>query len=275
MKTLRTVAEVRRHLAPTRRDANIGLAPTMGALHDGHVALFRAARAACGHVVATIFVNPGQFNDPADLAAYPRQEPRDVEIAAAAGVDAIFIPSIEEIYPAGDATGIVAQGAALGFEGDFRPGHFNSVATVCLKLFNIVEPDVAYFGQKDAQQVAVIRQSIRDLHLDLRIDVVATVRDTDGLALSSRNFLLSADERRRALAIPRALSAGLAAHAAGGDAAAAARAELAGLEIDYIEVARFEGQPTLVVAARAGRTRLIDNVPLDRPALAGLRGDNA
>jgi pantoate--beta-alanine ligase len=270
MKTLRTVAEMRRHLAPIRRDALIGLAPTMGALHDGHVALFRAARAMCGHVVATLFVNPGQFNDPADLVAYPRQEPRDLEIAEAAGVDAIFVPSVDEIYSAGDATAIVAQGAALGFEGAFRPGHFNSVATVCVKLFNIVEPDIAYFGQKDAQQVAVIRQSIRDLRLDVRIEVVATVRDTDGLALSSRNFLLSADERRRALAIPRALSAGLAAHAAGADPVAAARAEMAGLEIDYIEVARFDGQPTLVVAARSGRTRLIDNVPLDRPALAGL-----
>lgn len=272
MKTLRTVAEVRQHLAPIRRQAAIGLAPTMGALHEGHVALFRAARAACGQVVATLFVNPGQFNDPADLAAYPRQEPRDLEVAAAAGVDAIFIPSIDEIYPAGDATAIVAQSAALGFEGAFRPGHFNSVATVCLKLFNIVEPNVAYFGQKDAQQVAVIRQTVRDLHLDLQIDVVATVRDTDGLALSSRNFLLSADERRRALAIPRALSAGLAAHAAARDPVAAARAELAGLEVDYIEVARFGGEPTLVVAARAGRTRLIDNVPLDRPVLAGLAG---
>ena len=271
MKTLRTVAEVRQHLAPIRRDAIVGLAPTMGALHDGHVALFRAARAQCDHAVATIFVNPGQFNDPADLAAYPRQELRDLEIAAAAGVDAIFVPTIDEIYPPGDATAIVAQGAALGFEGDFRPGHFNSVATVCLKLFNIVKPDVAYFGQKDAQQVAVIRQSIRDLHLDLRIEVVATVRDTDGLALSSRNSLLSADERRRALAIPRGLSAGLVAHAAGADPVAAARAEMAALEIDYIEVARFDGQPTLVVAARSGRTRLIDNVPLDRPALAGLR----
>ena len=275
MKTLRTVAEVRRHLALIRRHATIGLAPTMGALHEGHVALFRAARAACGHVVATLFVNPGQFNDPGDLAAYPRQEPRDLEIAAAAGVDAIFIPSIDEIYPAGDATAIAAQGAALGFEGVFRPGHFNSVATVCLKLFHIVEPDVAYFGQKDAQQVTVVRQTIRDLHLDLQIEVVPTVRDRDGLALSSRNFLLSAEERRRALAIPRALSAGLAAHAAGGDPTAAARAELAGLEVDYIEVARFEGQPTLVVAARAGRTRLIDNVPLDRPALAGLRDEDA
>lgn len=270
MKTLRTIAEVRQHLAPIRRQASIGLAPTMGALHEGHVALFRAARAACGHVVATLFVNPGQFNDPADLAAYPRQEPRDLEVAAAAGVDAIFIPSVDEIYPAGDATVIAAQGAAQGFEGAFRPGHFNSVATVCLKLFNIVQPNMAYFGQKDAQQVAVIRQTVRDLHLDLQIDVVATVRDTDGLALSSRNFLLSADERRRALAIPRALSAGLAAHAAGHDPAAAAHAELTGLAVDYIEVARFDGEPTLVVAARAGRTRLIDNVPLDRPDLAGL-----
>jgi pantoate--beta-alanine ligase len=261
---------VRRHLAPIRPHALIGLAPTMGALHDGHVALFRTARAACGHVVATIFVNPGQFNDPADLAAYPRQEPRDLEIAAAAGVDAIFIPSIDEVYPAGDATTIVVQGAALGFEGTLRPGHFNSVATVCLKLFNIVEPGVAYFGQKDAQQVAVIRQSIKDLHLNLRIEVVATVRDTEGLALSSRNCLLSPDERRRALAIPRALSAGLAAHVAGADPVTAACAQLTGLEIDYIEVARFEGQPTLVVAARSGRIRLIDNVPLDRPALSGL-----
>ena len=234
MKTLRTVAEARQHLAPIRRQAVVGLAPTMGALHEGHVALFRAARAACGHVVATLFVNPGQFNDPADLAAYPRQEPRDVEIAAAAGVDAIFIPSIDEIYPAGDATAVAAQGAALGFDGAFRPGHFNSVATVCLKLFNIIEPDVAYFGQKDAQQVAVIRQMIRDLHLDLQIEVVATVREAGGLALSSRNVRLSGEERLRALAIPRALSAGLAAHAAGGDPAAAARAELAGLEVDYI-----------------------------------------
>jgi pantoate--beta-alanine ligase len=275
MKTLRTVAEMRQHLAPIRRHASIGLAPTMGALHEGHVALFRAARAACGHAVATLFVNPGQFNDPADLAAYPRQEPRDEEIAAAAGVDAIFIPSVNEIYPAGDATSIAAQGAALGFEGAFRPGHFNSVATVCLKLFHIVEPDIAYFGQKDAQQVAVIRQTIRDLHLDVQIEVVPTVRDSDGLALSSRNARLSPEERRRALAIPRALSAGLAAYAAGGDAAAAARAELAGLEVDYIKVTRFEGQPTLVVAARAGPTRLIDNVPLDRPALAGLRDKDA
>ena len=269
MKTLRTVAEARRHLAPVRGHTTIGLVPTMGALHDGHVALFRAARHACGHVVATLFVNPGQFNDPADLAAYPRTEAQDSEIAATAGVDAFFIPSIEEIYPPGDATSLLAEGAALGFEGACRPGHFNSVATVCVKLFNIIGPDVAYFGQKDAQQVAVIRQTIRDLHLALPIEVVATVREADGLALSSRNARLSADERRRALALPRALLAGLAAHAEGRDPVVAARTALAGLEVDYLEVTDFDGHPTLVVAARVGATRLIDNVPLDQPVRAG------
>jgi pantoate--beta-alanine ligase len=215
MKTLRTVADARQHLATIRGHTTIGLVPTMGALHEGHVALFRAARQACGHVVATIFVNPGQFNDPADLAAYPRREPEDSAMAAAAGVDAIFIPPIEEVYPPGDATSIVVHGAALGLEGAFRPGHFNSVAIVCLRLFSIIEPDLAYFGQKDAQQVAVIRQTVRDMRLALRIEVVATVREADGLALSSRNERLSPDERTRALAIPRALSAGLAAYAEG------------------------------------------------------------
>src|SRR6185503_12502980 len=156
VKVLRTVAQVREHLRA--KSDSVAIVPTMGALHDGHVALFRAARRVCTHVVASIFVNPGQFNDPADLAAYPRQETRDAELARGAGVDAIFAPSVEEIYPDGEATALVVQGAALGFEGDFRPGHFNSVATVCLKLFNIVGPDVAFFGQKDAQQVAVIRQ---------------------------------------------------------------------------------------------------------------------
>jgi pantoate--beta-alanine ligase len=244
----------------------VGLVPTMGALHEGHATLFRAARRACGHVVASIFVNPGQFNDPSDLAAYPRQEAQDEQLAAAAGVDAIFAPSVEEMYRPGEATSLEVSGAALGFEGPFRPGHFNSVATVCLKLFNIVEPAVAFFGQKDAQQVAVIRQIVRDLHLNLQIEVVPTVRERDGLAMSSRNVRLSADERRQALAIPRALAAGLAAP----DPARAARAELGGLDVDYVEVAMFDGEPTLVIAARAGNTRLIDNVPLNRPELAGL-----
>lgn len=270
MKTLRTVADVRGHLMTVRRDSTIGLVPTMGALHDGHVALIRAARAACGYVVATVFVNPGQFNDPADLAAYPREEARDVEMAASAGVDAVFIPSVEEIYPAGDATAITVQGAAIGFEGTLRPGHFNSVATVCLKLFNIVEPDVTFFGQKDAQQVAVVRQMIRDLRLELRLEVVSTVREADGLALSSRNVRLSGEERQRALAIPRALSAALAAYKNGSDPVTAAKRELSGLDVDYVDIAWFDGHPTVVVAVRVGKTRLIDNVPLDQPALAGL-----
>ncbi len=270
MKTLRTAAEVRAHLAALRHPRTIGLVPTMGALHEGHVALFRAARRHGEHVVATIFVNPRQFNDPADLAAYPRQERRDLEMAEAAAVDAVFAPDAGEIYPPGDATAVVVEGAALGYEGEFRPGHFNSVATVCLKLFHIVRPHAAFFGQKDAQQVAVVRQMVRDLLLDVRVEVVPTVRETDGLALSSRNVRLSPAERVRALAIPQALLAGLAAYRAGGDAAAAARDELRGLEVDYAEVADFQGHPTLVIAARVGKTRLIDNVPLDEPALAGL-----
>ena len=269
MRTVRTIAGVREYLAPFRGNT-IGFVPTMGALHDGHLALFRAARNACRQVVASIFVNPGQFNDPADLAAYPRPEARDTGMAAGAGVDALFIPSAETIYPPGDATAVVVQGAALRFEGASRPGHFDSVATVCLKLFEIVRPHIAYFGQKDAQQAAVIRQMIRDLHLEMRMEVVPTVRERDGLALSSRNTRLSVVERQQALAIPRALVAGLAGYHAGRDPVAAARAELAGLDVDYIDVAVFDGQPTLVVAARVGRTRLVDNVPLDHPSLAGL-----
>ncbi len=270
MKVFRTVADLREPLERVRNRQHIGLVPTMGALHDGHVALFRAARTACDHVVATIFVNPGQFNDPADLAAYPRDEMRDAEIARAAGVDALFVPAVEEMYPDGDATTLSVQGAALGFEGAFRPGHFNSVATVCAKLFNIAQPQSAFFGQKDAQQVAVIRQTVRDLRMPLEIRVVPTVREPDGLAMSSRNVRLAAADRLRALAIPRALAAGLTAHIAGGDPAAAAHAALGELQVDYADVAVFDGQPTLVIAARAGSTRLIDNVPLAHPDLAGL-----
>jgi pantoate--beta-alanine ligase len=269
MQVLRTVAEVRDHLRA--HPGVLGLVPTMGALHDGHVALFHAARAVCAHVVASIFVNPGQFNDPADLAAYPRQESRDADIAETAGVDAIFVPMVEEMYAPAEATSLVVEGAALGFEGAFRPRHFNSVATVCLKLFNIVEPDIAFFGQKDAQQVAVVRGIVRDLRVALKIAVVPTVREADGLALSSRNARLLPDDRRRAAAIPRALSAGLHAYEAGKDPARAARCELEQLDVDYADVAMFDGEPTLVVAVRAGSTRLIDNVPLNHPELAGLR----
>ena len=265
-----TADALRAGLAPLRGHATIALVPTMGALHEGHVALMRAARRASDRVVATIFVNPTQFNNPADLAAYARQEDRDAEIAAGAGVDLLFVPSVREIYRDADATSIEVRGAAEGFEGAFRPGHFNGVATVCVKLFNLVAPDEAFFGQKDAQQLAVIRQVVADLRLDLRIVAVPTVRDHDGLALSSRNVRLSREDRQRALAIPRALRTGLAAHRAGADPAAAARGELHELDVDYADVARFGDHPTLVIAARAGQTRLIDNVPLDAPELAGL-----
>jgi pantoate--beta-alanine ligase len=255
METLRTIAELRHALAPMRARSTVGLVPTMGALHPGHEALFRAARAECGVVVASLFVNPAQFSDPADLAGYPQDKARDAEVAAAAGVDVLFAPSAAELYPPGYATWVEPAGAAEGLEEEHRPGHFRGVATVCLKLFEIVRPDVAYFGRKDAQQVAVVRQLVRDLHLELEVRVVPTVRDDDGLALSSRNVRLSADDRARALAIPRALATG--------DPERARRvlAE-AGVEPDYVAVVDLDG-PTLAVAARVGSTRLIDNVLLE------------
>lgn len=270
MITLRTVAEVRQALAPVRQHGrHVGLVPTMGALHAGHVALFRAARAACDCVVASVFVNPLQFGDPRDLSTYPRNETADAALAAAA-VDYLFVPAVEEMYPDGFATWIDVAGAATGFEGESRPGHFRGVATVCVKLFTIVAPRVAFFGQKDAQQVAVIQQVVRDLNLDLEIRVVPTVRDTDAVALSSRNVRLTPDERVKARAIPRALRAGLAAHRAGRDPVEAARAALGGLVQEYVSVASFDGKPTLVIAVRLGAARLIDNVPLDAPDLGSI-----
>lgn len=273
MRIVRTVAELRAIERERPRGLRVGFVPTMGALHEGHVALMRAARAESDDVVVSVFVNPTQFNDPSDLAKYPRQEARDAEMARDAGVDTLFVPATEEMYPADLVTSLTMGGPALGFEGDHRPGHFNGVAIVCLKLFSIVLPTVAYFGQKDAQQVAVLRQLVRDTNLPLEIRVRPTIRAASGLALSSRNARLSPDEMTRALAIPRALLAGLAAHARGADPAAAARVLLDGLDVDYVGVAHFHGEPTLVVAARAGATRLIDNVPLNHPALAGLPVD--
>jgi pantoate--beta-alanine ligase len=270
MKVFRSVADLRRHLRPRPANAIVGFVPTMGALHAGHVALFELAKRECAVVVASVFVNPTQFNDPNDLAAYPRPERQDAEMAEAAGVDVLFLPAADDVYPPGHATSVVVAGAAAGFEGDHRPGHFNGVATVCVKLFSMVTPDRAYFGQKDAQQVAVIRQTVADLNLDLQIQVAPTVRDADGLALSSRNVRLSPAERQQALAIPRALRAALLAHRRGADPAAAARHALAGLDVVYADVAHFSGQPTFVIAARVGGTRLIDNVPLAAPELAGL-----
>src|SRR5262245_2240425 len=240
----------------------------MGAWHSGHLALLHGARRRGCVVVASIFVNPAQFNDAADLAAYPRDDARDADMAAAEGVDVLFIPTAAEIYPSGFATWVDLYGEARGLEGDLRPGHFRGVATVCLKLFHLVAPDIAFFGQKDAQQVAVIEQLVRDFNLPIEIATVPTVRDDDGLALSSRNVRLSPDERRRALAIPHALAAGLAAHRAGEDPLAAARRSLNGLKVDYLAVADFNGRPTLVVAARVGAVRLIDNVRLDDSSTA-------
>ncbi len=251
MKVVRTIAEL-----DLPRHGVVGLVPTMGALHAGHTALFRAARPQCDVLVGSVFVNPAQFSDGADLSAYPRDPEGDLVHAAAEGIDVLFAPSVEEMYPPGFATWVDPAGAAKGLESDHRPQHFRGVATVCLKLLNIVRPQIAWFGRKDAQQVAVVKQLVRDLNLDVEIRVVETVRDGDGLALSSRNALLSPGEREQALAIPRALATRDAAQAR--EVLAAAR-----LEPDYVEVADLDG-PTLAIAARVGSVRLIDNVLLPK-----------
>ena len=250
MKVLRTITELQ--TAP-----GTGLVPTMGALHDGHRALFRAARAENDRVVASLFVNPAQFDEPTDLDAYPREEQHDVELAEAEGVDAVFAPSLDELYPDGFSTWVQPDGT--GAEGAARPGHFRGVATVCLKLFNLVLPERAYFGQKDAQQVAVIRHLVRDLNVPVEIRVVPTVRDADGLALSSRNVRLSAAERERALALPRALRDAVVSP----DPVATARGSLNGLEPEYVEVLDLGDARVLAAAVRVGSTRLLDNVLLE------------
>jgi len=253
MRIVRTIREAKEALEPLRDGGPVGLVPTMGALHAGHEALFRAARDESETVVASLFVNPTQFGDQRDLAAYPRDEARDAEIATAAGIDVLFAPPVEEMYPPGFQTWVDVTEVARGLEGEARPGHFRGVATVCLKLFTIVRPDRAYFGQKDAQQVAVLRRLVRDLDLELELRVLPTVRDADGLALSSRNALLDADAREQALALPRALAT---------HDPARARALLDGVEVDYVEVAPFD-PPVLAAAVRVGGVRLIDNVPLE------------
>ncbi len=272
MTPARTVAAVREALrAPRARGERIGLVPTMGAYHEGHLTLFRAAVAECDLAVASLFVNPTQFGPGEDLARYPRDEERDARLAEAAGIGLLFAPSVDEMYPAGFSTSVDPGELATVLEGVFRPGHFGGMATVCTKLFSAVGPSVAYFGRKDAQQVAVVKHVVRDLDLPLEIRVVPTVRDTDGLALSSRNVYLSTDERRRALALPRALQSGHSAYAAGAGAdgaLSAARAILAdaeGVAVDYVAVADLDGL-TLAAAVRVGSTRLIDNVLLSQEA---------
>jgi pantoate--beta-alanine ligase len=253
MKIVRTIAEL--ELA-----GGVGLVPTMGALHDGHRSLFRAARAENDIVVASLFVNAAQFGDASDLAAYPRDEERDAEIAQAEGVDVLFAPDADEMYPPGFGTWVDVEGA--GAEGAARPGHFRAVATVCLKLFNIVRPARAYFGQKDAQQAVVIRKLVRDLNLGVQIRVLPTVRDDDGLALSSRNVNLSAAQREKALGLPRALAVGAEAYTQGGDPVAATRSSLNGLTPDYVELLELENVTVLAAAIKVGSIRLIDNLLL-------------
>ncbi len=262
----RTVAEVREALEPAwERGDRIGLVPTMGAFHEGHLALMRAAREACDLVVVSLFVNPAQFGPGEDLSRYPRDEAGDALAAAAVGVSMLFAPTVAEMYPPGFDTWVDPGELATVLEGAFRPTHFRGVATVCTRLFGIVRPAVAYFGRKDSQQVAVLRQVVRDLALPLEIEARPTVRDPDGLALSSRNRFLSTDERELALALPRALEAGREAHRSGEDPIAVARRALdavPGMSIDYVERADLGGD-TLAAAVRMGTTRLIDNVLLD------------
>jgi len=247
MRIVRSASEV-------PHEGEIGLVPTMGAFHEGHLALFRAARAENEVVVASLFVNPAQFGDGEDLGRYPRDEERDARLAEEEGVDLLYVPAADEIYPPGFETWVEVERLGSILEGEHRPGHFRGVATVCLKLFNLVRPRRAYFGQKDAQQVAVVRRMVRDLAVPVEIRVVPTTRDEDGLALSSRNAYLSPEERERALALPRAL-------------AARDRSLLNGLEVDYFEEADFEPR-VLAAAVRVGKTRLIDNVILEIPCQA-------
>jgi len=279
VRVVRLVSELRSLLAPARQAGlTIGLVPTMGALHDGHLSLVARAREQCDVVVASLFVNPAQFNERSDLERYPRAERRDAELAAAAGTDVLFAPSVEEVYPAGFATAVEVFGLTDRLEGAARGSeHFRGVATVVTKLLCMTMPDVAYFGQKDAQQVLVIRRLVADLNLPVRIETRPTVREPDGLAMSSRNALLDPEQRARALALSAALNAARELAGAGERSAATlldvaretmlsqgVRPEyLALVEPDTLEpMDRLTGEGLLAVAARLGAVRLIDNAIL-------------
>ena len=276
MKTIRSVAGMQAHSRSARAQGRtIGLVPTMGAFHGGHESLMRAARAGTDEMVVSLFVNPAQFDDPRDLAAYPRDEQADAAIAQRLGADVLFAPPAEAVYPSGFATTVSVPGLSDVLEGEHRgPGHFAGVCTVVAKLFNMVAPDVAYFGQKDAQQVAVLRRMARDLDFPLAIAVLPTVREPDGLAMSSRNVRLSPGERRRAAG----LSAALRGAASAGDPLAAAAAVLDehGIATEYLALVDpdtfQEPGPLLVVAACLGDTRLIDNVLIEWAATPERRG---
>ncbi|HOW44617.1 MAG TPA: pantoate--beta-alanine ligase [Candidatus Aminicenantes bacterium] len=275
MRTCRTVASLRRALAARAGD-RVGFVPTMGCLHEGHLSLVRASRRENDVTVVSVYVNPSQFAPGEDLDRYPRDERRDAALLRREGADVLFLPADAEMYPAPYRTWVDVAGLDGKLCGRSRPGHFRGVATVVLKLLNLVRPQRAYFGQKDAQQALVIRQMVRDLHLGVRLRVLPIVRDADGLALSSRNAYLSAEERRAALALPKALRRAQARVAAGERDARALRAAMAAeigreplLQVDYIAVVRLDnledtaavepGNTLVAVAVRAGRTRLIDN----------------
>jgi pantoate--beta-alanine ligase len=284
MRIVRSKAELRAALEGPRRDGKrVGLVPTMGYFHEGHLSLMRAARRDCDVVVVSLFVNPTQFGPGEDLDSYPRDDARDAELAEIERVDLLWVPTTEEMYPEGFATTVEVGGDLTRvLEGDPArrgPSHFRGVTTIVAKLFNAVQPDVAYFGRKDAQQALVIRRMTEDLGFPVEIRVLPTVREDDGLALSSRNAYLSREERERAVAISRGLGAAERAAAAGETSSAAlveaAQSELrnAGIEPEYVEarsaedlspVAELNGRPVLVaVAARVGRARLIDNIVID------------
>jgi pantoate--beta-alanine ligase len=277
MMIVRTVADLRSALASG--DRPVGLVPTMGALHDGHLSLIRSAAAECEQVVVSLFVNPSQFNESSDLDSYPRDETRDADLARTAGATLLFAPGVDEVYPPGFSTSVQVSGPLTeSLEGAHRgPSHFHGVTTVVTKLLNMVRPDVAYFGQKDAQQALVIRKLVIDLDMDIDIEVLPTVREEDGLALSSRNTRLAAEDRQRALALHHALTAARDAAGQGAAPPAVREAALTAMrELDvspeYLELVdakslhpidRFNGTDVLVaVAAHVGDVRLIDNTLL-------------
>ena len=274
MRTVRTTAD----LAVERAQMNgsVGFVPTMGALHDGHLSLVRTARGDCDMVIVSVFVNPLQFGPNEDFASYPRDASADADLLADAGADLLFLPAVDEMFPPGRATTVSVGPIGEVVEGADRPGHFDGVATVVAKLFNLVDPTIAYFGQKDAQQVAVIKQMVRDLSFDVELSICPTIREPDGLAMSSRNAYLSPEERTRAPAIYRAMVAGAETlREEDFDAAEKKMWDLLvaeGLEPSYASVvdpATFgpppvDGPVLLVVAARLGSTRLIDNLLIER-----------
>ncbi len=279
MQTIRQINQLREEIAGLRaQNLRVALVPTMGALHAGHIALIEAAKHVADKVVASIFVNPKQFGPSEDLARYPRRELQDARMLSDAGCAILWLPSAEEMYPDGFATNISVSGVSDGLDGAARPGHFDGVATVVAKLFNQVRPDVALFGEKDFQQLAVIRRLVADLDFGLDVIGVPTQREDDGLALSSRNAYLAEDDRARAVALPRALGVAARSIARGNDPAAAlATAEAALLSggfdaVDYVALVDAEtlvpttdlGRPLrLLAAARIGGTRLIDNIAVE------------